>query len=188
MNETLPALRLLQQQGKARFVGITGYWPSLLADFARMVPGRHGAELLSLEPFDGRYGSDLTPLTEQIGIGLLNASPLHMGLLGGGTVPEWHPAPVQVREAAKDFARLCQQHGVNAATVALHHCLKHASVASTFVGFQSTAEVGDALQALEFTPSPDLTQAIGKLVGRAFNINWRSGLLENQPAEQTHAH
>lgn len=36
--ETLPALRRLQEQGKARFVGITGYWPSVLTHVARLEP------------------------------------------------------------------------------------------------------------------------------------------------------
>jgi len=188
VNETLPALRQLQQQGKARFVGITGYWPNLLADLARIVPVDTVLNYCHWNVLMDDMDRDLTPLAKQMGIGLLNASPLHMGLLGGGTVPEWHPAPLKVREAAKEFADFCQRHGVNPAMVALHHCLKHPSVASTFVGLQSAAEVGDAVQALDLTPSPDLMDATSELVGPVFNITWPSGLIENQPAERTHAH
>lgn len=188
VNETLPALRQLQQQGKARFVGITGYWPNLLADLARIVPVDTVLNYCHWNVLMDDMDRHLTPLAKQMGIGLLNASPLHMGLLGGGTVPEWHPAPPQVRKSAETVVGICQQHGVNPATVALYHCLTHPFVASTFMGFQSAAEVRGALQALDFVPSANLMDAINKVVRPLFNITWPSGLPENQPAERTYAH
>ena len=188
VNETLPALRLLQQQGKTRFVGITGYWPNLLADLAGIVPVDTVLNYCHWNVLMDDMDRDLAPLARQTGIGLLNASPLHMGLLGGGYVPEWHPAPLQVRKAASEFGGPCQLHGINPATVALHHCLKHPAVASTSVGFQSAAQVGEALQALDVIPSPDLMDAISELVKPVFNTTWPSGLIENQPEERTHAH
>jgi len=38
IHETVPALRQLQQQGKARYIGITGYPPKLLRRIAEAVP------------------------------------------------------------------------------------------------------------------------------------------------------
>ena len=93
LHETLPALRRLQQQGKARFIGITGYWPHLLARIARAAPVDTVLNYCHANLLMDDMDRELAPLAAQLGFGLMNASPLHMGLLSGQPVPEWHPAP-----------------------------------------------------------------------------------------------
>ena len=50
IHETLPALRQLQQQGKARYIGITGYPPKLLRRIAEAAPVDSILTLLPLQP------------------------------------------------------------------------------------------------------------------------------------------
>src|SRR5207253_6190639 len=80
VEETIPALRAVCRTGKARFVGITG------------LPLKIFREVLDRTPVDTilsycRYSlndrslAGLIPYLEQRGVGVINASPLSMGLL-----------------------------------------------------------------------------------------------------------
>ncbi len=188
VQETLPALRDLQQQGKTRFVGITGYWPNLLARIAQTASVdsvlNYCHSNLLMNDMDG----ELTPVAERLGIGLMNASPLHMGLLSGSDVPSWHPAPTAVRVAAQKVMSLCRDYSINPAILGLNACLRHSAVASTFIGLSSIAEVDQSLAALDFDPPPGLMRAISDCIRPVFNTVWPSGLAENQPAGILHAH
>ncbi len=72
---------------------------------------------------------------------MINASPLHMGLLSGGPIADCHPAPRAVKGTAARMADLCRERQVEPAVVALNHCLAHPFVATTLVGFRSVEEV-----------------------------------------------
>lgn len=182
IQETLPAMRLLQEQGKARFIGITSYWPQWLAYIARAIPVDTVLNYCHANLLMDDMDRELTPLATELGIGLLNASPLHMGLLGGGFIPDWHPAPPQVRRAAESIVKVCNEYSVPSATVALYACLQYPAVASTLTGFQSIAQVDDALRALDFEPPPGLMEAVHALAAPVFNTPWPQGSPENQPA------
>ena len=184
LNETLPAMRGLREQGKVRFLGMTSYWPGLLGRLAE----RAGLDTilnychsnLLIDDMD----RELTPVVERLGIGLLNASPLHMGLLAGARAPGWHPAPLPVRAAAADVAALSRSHGIGPAALAVYACLQHPAVASTLVGLGSVGEVDDALQALTLNPPEALLAAVHHRIAPVFNTVWPSGLATNQPARQ----
>ena len=46
---------------------------------------------------------------QQHGIGVINASPLCMGLINNASPPDWHLAPNITQNAVKKAARLCQE-------------------------------------------------------------------------------
>lgn len=103
-----------------------------------------------------------------------------MGLLTGGPIPAWHPAPHCVREAAEAVRLACQRYDVNPGTLGLSFCLKHDVVASTLVGISSEAEMEAACVALEWTPPEPLLQAIRNIVEPVQNVLWPSGREINQ--------
>ena len=178
----IPAVRKLQQQGKARFIGITGYWPGLLARIAAEVEVDTVLNYCHSNLLADDMDRELAPLAAQRRFGLMNASPLHMGLLGGGEVPEWHPAPLPVREAARQVVALCHQHDINPVTLAFSTCLKHPAAASTFIGIRDVAQVDTALAAVDYTPSPSLLTEIQAITAPIFNQHWPSGRPANQPS------
>lgn len=182
LGETLPAMRRLQEQGKVRVLGMTGYWPGLLARAA--VQGNVDCVLnyCHCNLFVDDMDAELVPMTEEMKLGLLNASPLHMGLLGTKPIPDWHPAPSSVREAALQIRALCESYGIDPAMLGLRKCLDHPKVVSTFVGISSEAEVVAACNALEWIPPPEVLQEVQRIVGPVHNMVWRSGLEENQDA------
>ena len=180
VEETVPAMRVLQEQGKARYVGITGYSLPPLLDIAQQVPVdsiltycRHN---LLINDIDQR----LLPFAKEHEIGVINASALHMGLLTMAPVPPWHPAPEPVRQAAKAVMEFCRKQGLDGSEVALRFCFDQPEIASTLVGFATRDQVNAALQARERASDEVLLGEIRELVGPAFNYVWPSGRAENQ--------
>jgi L-galactose dehydrogenase len=179
IHETIPALREVQKAGKARFIGITGYPLGMLASVAEQ---ERVDTILSYCRYDllvSDLDTRLTPLARSKRIGLINASPLHMGLLTEAGPPSWHPAPQQVVEAAAKVVRLCRDRGVNPALVALRFSLNHPYVASTLVGMSTPEQVATNLTALAFELSPAFLRKIEQAVGSAKDVVWPSGRPEN---------
>ena len=113
IDETLPALRQLQQQGKARYIGITGYPPKLLRRIAEATPVDSILTYCHYNLLNTDMDAVLTAFARERGIGLINASGLCMGLLTEQGPPEWHPAPQQVRDAGRKAAQFCREHGAD---------------------------------------------------------------------------
>lgn len=177
--ETLPALRRIQQAGKARFVGVSSYQLELLVN--AVLSGSVDTVLsycrynLLVDDMD----SELTPVAKSHGVGLINASPLHMGLLTPQGPPEWHPAPASVKEAGAAILKVCHEYGTDASSVALRFCLEHPYTASTLVGMSDAQQVNDNLRAMEMDLDPGLRRRISEIVAPVKNIVWSSGLPEN---------
>ena len=182
VGETIPAMQRLKEQGKVRFIGLSSYWPGLLAHVASQTNVDCVLNYCHANLFADDMDAELVPAARQLGFGLLNASPLHMGLLADKAVPGWHPAPVCVREAALAIRSACGRHATDAGTLALHVCLQHSAVASTFVGISSESEVTAACAALDWTPDAGLLQVVQQIVAPVHNIVWPSGRPENQDA------
>ena len=180
VEETLPALRELQQQGKARYVGITGYSPGNLRRIAAAFPVDAVLNYCRYSLLNMDLNKALAPFAQEQGIGLINASALHMGLLTPQGGPEWHPAPAEVREAARTMVRMCEERGVDVAQLALRFAVANPYVASTLVGMATEADVLANVRALETPLDEDLVRELQTAVGAALNRSWPSGLPENQ--------
>jgi L-galactose dehydrogenase len=184
VEETLPALRRLQEQGKARYIGITGYSLKNLMEIAGKA-GREGQGVDSILSYC-RYNllitdmdRELVPFAKKHGIGVINASPLHMGILTERGAPEWHPAPQAVRDAGQKIVALCKARGVDASEVALKFCLDYAGAASTLVGLSSREHVERSLKALEMAVDAEFLREIAEVVAPVKDLVWPSGLEEN---------
>jgi L-galactose dehydrogenase len=179
VEETLPAMRRLQEQGKARFIGITGYSLKNLMKIA----GRAEVDCIlsycryNLLVTDMR--TEMVPFAKKNGIGLINASPLHMGMITERGAPEWHPAPGAVREAGQRVVALCKARGVDASEVALRFCTELPDVASTLVGMASCEQVERNLKAMEMEVDAELMREIAEVVAPVKDTTWPSGLEEN---------
>jgi L-galactose dehydrogenase len=172
IDATLPALRRVQQSGKARFIGITGLSLRALREVAAEAPVDC---MLSYCRYD-LLNTDLTMMNPE---GLINASPLHMGLLTSSGPPPWHPAMPIVRETARRIVEFCQSRGVSVTDTALQFSLSNPSIASTFAGMSTSAEVRQNLKALEGAPDPEILQEIEILAQPARGRIWKAGRPEN---------
>ena len=183
LNETIPAMRRLQEQGKVRFVGISGLPIKLLAEV-----GEQGQVDLILSYchynlLKRDLDEFLSPMAEAHGIGLINASALHMRLLTPeGPAPE-HPAPMMIREAGRKVVERLAAAGLDPAVAAVAFSLRNRHAASLLVGMVSVKEVRDNLQALHVEIPDDVMRDIDAIVAAVKQTMWRSGRLENDDVQ-----
>jgi L-galactose dehydrogenase len=179
VEETLPAMRKIQESGKARYIGITGYPPKLLAKIARRVPVDTILSYCRYNLLTTDMDDILTPFAKANSIGLINASALHMGVLTERGAPEWHPAAREVHIAGRRIVELCKESGISVSSAAIRFCLDHRYVSSTLVGMATRAEVKENLALLQMKSDPALLEKIRSTVATAFNRDWTSGAPDN---------
>lgn len=180
IEETVPALRQLQKQGKARYIGITGYPAGMLARIVDATPVDTVLSYCRYNLMINDMDDLLTPVTKKHRTGLISASGLHMGILTERGAPEWHPAPPEVCEAGRRAFQFCKDRGVDLPHTALRFCLDHDYVSSTLVGMSSCRHVENNLELLHLKSDPNLLQELRDLFEPVFNRTWPSGRSENQ--------
>jgi L-galactose dehydrogenase len=180
IHETLPALRQLQQQGKARYIGVTGYPPRVLRRIAEATPVDSILTYCHYNLLNTDMDGVLTAFARERGIGLINASGLCMGILTEHGPPAWHPAPPQVRDAGKKAAEFCRHHGADLPAVALRFCLDHPYVSSTLIGMATMKQVEASLRLLQSSTDKVFLAQVEAILAPVFNYVWPSGRPENQ--------
>src|SRR6476646_9571381 len=133
VEETLPALRKVQQQGKVRFVGISGYPMNI---FRYVLERAELDVVLSYNHYtlQNTMLADLVPYLRSKDVGIMNAAPFSARLLTNLPLPPWHKATPQVRQICKAAAEHCQQRGVDIARLALQFSAANKNLATCIVG------------------------------------------------------
>lgn len=176
--ETIPALRRLQRQGKARFIGITGL---PLRAFRYVLERAEVDTLLSYchHTLCDDALAGLLPELQAKGIGLLNASPLAMGLLTDAPPPSWHPAPEAVKAACARAAAHCRSRGTSLARLALSWTLANPALPTTLMGMASAAQVEQNVAWAEGVPDPEQLAEVQAILAPVHNVTWPQGRPEN---------
>jgi L-galactose dehydrogenase len=179
VSETLPALRKLAEGGKARFVGVTG----LPLKIFRYVLER--AELDTILSYCHYSLNDtsldaVVPDLKAKRVGIINASPLSMGLLSDRGAPKWHPASQEVKAACARAAALCRERGAELARLALQFSVAHPDLATTLVGTASPENVVKNVRWVEEPMDRELLAQVMQMLAPIHNQTWPSGRPENQ--------
>lgn len=175
VTETLPALRDLQKVGKTRYVGITGYSLETLITIDQLTPVDSILSYCRYNLMVRDMDQYLVPFARENGIGLINASPLHMGVLSSAEIPTWHPAPPEIRAAGLRADLICKARGLRLPEVALRFCLSEPYVASTLVGMSTVEQLEENLRALEPSDDTSVIREITTSIGSNLNYIWPSG-------------
>jgi aryl-alcohol dehydrogenase-like predicted oxidoreductase len=141
VDETLPALRRIQQAGKVRFVGCSGYPQKIF----RFVCERAAVDCaLNYNQYtlqNTRFASETIPFLAARGVGVMNAGPFSARLLTDAPLPAWLKEPESVKAAARRAAELCRARGSNIAKLALQFALANPAIATTVAGSANPANV-----------------------------------------------
>jgi len=178
VNETLPALRKLQQQGKVGFVGITG----LPLKIFRYVLERAEVDTILSYCHYSLNDTSLTgliPLLQEKDVGIISASPLSMGLLTERGGPDWHPAPVELKAACARAAAHCRSKGVDIAQLAMQFALANPDIQTTLVGTASPENIRKNVAWLEAPLDQALLAEVQAILKPVLNQSWPSGRPEN---------
>lgn len=140
VSETIPALQKLKQEGKTRFIGITGLPLNIFTYVLDRVPLGTIDVILSYCHYRIN-DSKLLPYLKSKGVGVITASPLAMGLFTEQGPPEWHPASPEIKSACKFAVAHCKSKGKKIAKLALQYSLANKAISSVLVGMGSVSEV-----------------------------------------------
>jgi Predicted oxidoreductases (related to aryl-alcohol dehydrogenases) len=173
--EAIPALQRLKAEGKIRHTGICGLPLGLFEEF---LPH---AELDAIISYCHYSLNDTTlerllPLIEDKQIGLVNASPLSMGLLGTRGTPDWHPASTEVKEVCKQAAEYCAAQGEDIAKLAVQFSTRNERIPTTLV---STANPSNIMKNALWVDEPINVQLLEEVRQRLKPIldeTWNSGI------------
>ncbi len=140
VEETIPQLRRVQQQGKVRFIGMSGYPMNIF----RYVLDRTELDVvLSYNHYtlqNTMYG-DLVPYLQQKQVGIMNAAPFSARLLTNAPLPPWHKATPRVREICRRAAEHCRQRGIDIAQLAIQFSIGNPDIATCIAGSETPERV-----------------------------------------------
>ena len=179
VDETIPALRKIQQAGKVRFIGISGYPMKAF----KYVLGQTDLDcVLSYNQYtlqNTRFADDLVPLLKERGVGVMNAGPFSARLLTNAPLPAWLKEPEEVKAAARAAAALCASRGVDIAKVALQFCLANADISTTVAGSANPNNIRNWAKWAEEPLDRELLAEVLAIFAPVKNIGHREGLPEN---------
>jgi aryl-alcohol dehydrogenase-like predicted oxidoreductase len=178
VRETLPALRKVREQGKVRFIGITGY---PLKIFRTVLDQTDVDTILSYCHYslNDTALESLIPYLQGKKVGIINASPLSMGLLTERGAPSWHPAPEPLKAACAKAAAHCRSKGVDIAQLALQFAVSNPAIATTLAGTASPENLRKNVAWSQHAPDPELLAEVQAILAPVRNMSWPSGRPEN---------
>jgi aryl-alcohol dehydrogenase-like predicted oxidoreductase len=178
VEETLPALRKIQQQGKVRFVGVSGYPMNI---FKYVLDRANLDVILSYNHYtlQNTMLADLVPYLKSHNVGIMNAAPFSARLLTNTTLPAWHKATPEVRAACKKAADFCAARGVDVAQLALQYSLAHPDMATCIVGSANPENVRKWAQWAELPIDQDLLAGVLEILKPIHNWFYIEGRPEN---------
>ena len=133
IDETLPALLKIKQQGKVRFIGVSGY-PMKMFKF--ILDQTNLDVVLSYNHYtlQNTMFGDLVPYLKSKHVGIMNAAPFSARLLTNDPLPPWHKATPEVRRIAKAAADHCTSRGSDIAKLALQFSLANPEMTTCVTG------------------------------------------------------
>ena len=174
VDETLPALVELKSKGLVGHVGITDLQLANLRWVIDHSPEGTVETVLNFCHYclcDDALVDHLDYF-EAHGIGLINASPLSMGLLSERGVPAWHPAPRPLVEACSRAADYCKQKGYPIEKLAMQFSVSNPRIPSTLF---SSANPDNVRRNLAFIQEPidwQLVQEVQDIIGDQRRVTW----------------
>lgn len=139
INETLPTLEKFVKDGRAKYIGITGYPLSVLKEAVLRAPGRFDTVLSYTRNtlLDDSLKDYISFFQEQ-NIGIICASIHGMGILTNSGPQSWHPACENIKEVCWEMSEYCKENNVELGKLAVHYSIHNFEGPSTYlIGMQS---------------------------------------------------
>ena len=175
-DETLPALCELRDEGVVGHVGITDLQPENIRWVIEHVPaGTVEATLCFCHySLNDELLNEYFDFFEQHNVGIINASPLSMGLLSTRGVPDWHPAPKALVEACQKAVAHCNAKGYPIEKLAIQYAISSPRIATTLFSSANPANVEKnwhyALEPIDW----QLVKEVQDIIGDQMRVRWKN--------------
>jgi len=173
VDETLPALVELKKKGVVGHIGIT----DLQLENLKWVVEHSEGMVESILNFchyclnDDKL-VDFLDYFESKGVGIINASPLSMGLLSSRGAPAWHPAPKPLAEACAKAARYCEAKGYPIEKLAIQYSVSNPRIAGTLFSSANPENVKHNLAWANEEPDWQLVNEVQEIIGNQKRVSW----------------
>ena len=177
VDETLPALVALREKGVVGHVGITDLQPENLKwVIEHSDPGTVESILCFCHySLNDDMLLDYLDFFESHGIGVINASPLSMGLLSDRGTPEWHPAPQPLKDACRRAAEYCRSKDYPIEKLAMQFSTSlNPRIATTLF---SSANPKNVLKNINYVSEPmdeQLVKDVQAIIGDQMRVRWKN--------------
>lgn len=175
--ETLPALVELKKKGIVGHVGITDLQPENLKWVIEHSEEGTVESVLNFCHYclNDELLVDFLDFFEERGIGVINASPLSMGLLSERGAPDWHPAPEALKEACTRAAQYCKEKDYPIEKLAVQYSTSlNPRIATTLF---SSANPQNVLKNIQFVNEPmdeQLVKEVKAIIGDQMGARWKN--------------
>ncbi|MFN5756242.1 MAG: aldo/keto reductase [Planctomycetia bacterium] len=179
VDETIPALQKIQQSGKVRFIGFSGYPQKIF----RFICDRADVDcVLNYNQYtlqNTRFADETIPYLKTKGVGVMHAGPFSARLLTDAPLPAWLKESEEVRAAARRAADLCRSRGSSIAKLALQFAIANPDIATTIAGSANPANVR-AWAAWASEPiDAELLRDVQEIFAPVKNLGHTEGLVQN---------
>ncbi len=174
--ETIPALLELKKEGVVAHIGITDLQPENLK---WVIDNTENGMVESVLCFCHYCLNDTLILDyldcfEQKGIGVINASPLSMGLLSERGIPEWHPAPKTLVDVCKQASEYCKSVGYPIEKLAMQFATGNPRIATTLFSSANPDNVRRNVEYVESEIDEALLKEVTRIIGPHFGERWHN--------------
>ena len=174
INETLPALVELKNKGIVKHIGITDLQlENLKWVIEHTAPGTVESVLNFCHYcLNDDKLVDFLDFFEKHDVGVINASPLSMGLLSERGIPEWHPAPKALVEVCRKAVQHCRYRNYPIEKLAIQFSVSNPRIATTLF---SSANPENVLKNIRFAEEPidwDLVKEVQEIIGNQKRVSW----------------
>ena len=178
VDETLPALRKVQQQGKVRFIGFSGY-PMKIFKF--ILDQTNVDVVLSYNQYtlQNTRLAEIIPCLKQKSVGAMNAGPFSARLLTNAPLPNWLKEPENVKAAARRAAEHCAKKGSDIAKLALQFSCANPEIATTIAGSANPENIRQWVKWIEEPIDQELLREVQAIFEPVKNIGHVEGLAKN---------
>ena len=179
VDETLPAMQKVRDQGKVRYLGFSGYPQKIFRFVIEQIEVDCVLNYNQYTLQNTRFAEETVPWLKEWGIGAMNAGPFSARLLTNAPLPVWLKEPKEVKDAARRAAAICAERGVDIAQLALQFSIAHPDLSTTIAGSANPDNIAKWAQWVSEPMDNELLEKVQAALAPVKNVGHVEGLPEN---------
>jgi L-galactose dehydrogenase len=181
LGEAYRELIRLREAGLCRFIGMTGYPTAMTRRVIAECDLDVTLSYAHCTLLDDSLATEILPLAEERGVGVINAAAVALGLLTEAGPPA-HIAKVvgeQICATARRAVEVCQKRRADVSFLANQYSIQRSGCATTLIGTAKQRHLDSAVAAAEEPIDEDLLADVLAAIGSDRGRHWTTGLPQN---------